>query len=64
MSENYRGIYDHFPMQAALGLYSLHRFSEEDKEKTTRYSSYKRKGGSEECTQKKSTSATTKDTKP
>lgn len=36
MEENYRGIYDRFPMQTALGVYS-HRFSmdAEDEETVT-----------------------------
>lgn len=64
MKENSRGIYDHFPMQAALGLYSLHRFAEEEEERETSSRSHRRKERTDQCASKETTSAMTKDTKP
>lgn len=62
MEKIHRGIYHQFPMQAALGLYSLQRFSEEGK-KEKRKKEHDRKGD-KTCTSEKTTSAATSDTKP
>ncbi len=63
MKENSRGIYDSFPMQAALGLYRLHRFSEDEDGEEEWGMPYRKKEEKVSCASKKTTSVTTRDTK-
>lgn len=77
MGRKHTDIYSYFPMQAALGLYSVHKYPPgEDDEEYEEYEEYdeppaendslmhnENKEIGEQCISKKATSATTKDTK-
>lgn len=70
MKDPYGDLFDHFPMQAALGLYTLHKTipdEEEDEEECDTPASHpcpSRKEASDTCTSRSTTYTMTKDTKP
>ena len=70
MKDSHGDLFDHFPMQAALGLYTLHKGmpDDEDDEDDWSASISRSQSGQKEvnptCASKKTTSVTTKDTKP